>query len=127
MVTQAMAIYKSLAAPPTVSVVTMPPPSAGSAVAPRGPHFPPSSPVSPVGPGTSVQDVGGSSPLCWTPQDDRAPAHDEKIGSRILRFKSKRDFLMLGYCLILADRKAVSPRCNTHTIICLMLDAGIAG
>ncbi|GIL82268.1 hypothetical protein Vretimale_7233 [Volvox reticuliferus] len=32
MVTQAMAIYKSLAAPPTVSAATVPPPSAGSAV-----------------------------------------------------------------------------------------------
>ncbi|GIL76960.1 hypothetical protein Vretifemale_6515 [Volvox reticuliferus] len=34
---------------------------------------------------------------------------DEKIGSRIKRFKSERDFLMLGYCLILTDQKAVGP------------------
>ncbi|GIM17495.1 hypothetical protein Vretimale_20043 [Volvox reticuliferus] len=34
---------------------------------------------------------------------------DDKIGSRIFRFKADREFLMMGYCLILTDKKAVSP------------------
>ncbi|GIM14003.1 hypothetical protein Vretimale_17007, partial [Volvox reticuliferus] len=34
---------------------------------------------------------------------------DKKIGSRISRFKSNRQFLMTGHCLILTDQKAVSP------------------